>query len=356
MIDIDEVVFISPRITNSDGVGRHSISILKVLTDNKIKYNLVTVTKKSVIGRLQAFLHRIYLGNFFDLFFIFYVDILLLTKYRKLKSISPSVITGFSTSQMNFSSCHLHSLIVANQKWKLIDPRNFFYVVIEFLQYKFCKQAIFISRIQKAQFNKYYGKRVKKSHVVHPVLCSNNFPVDHVDKVVGSNIDGLLKKCLFIGYNFRLKGLLIAIKAISNLKGVELDVIGDDPKFNKGFIGGSVSFIGSLNFKDIPWNDYSFFIFPSFSDSYAFVIQEAVRNGLIPIVSSQVGASEVLIDAGYDIFVVDQGADMKGADIDLLACEYEKKMLKNMTKLALSPRSDNIYNHVKYGHCIVNLL
>ena len=356
-----EIVIICPRITNSDGIGRHTISLIDSFKKNNYKTHLITINEGSLASRIQNLLIKILMRNIFDFMFCIYVDWLLLIRYKKIKSVSSSVITGFLTDQTHFSSCHLHSLSMVGERWKLMDPRNLYYVLQEALQYKLCKQAIFISKQQQMQFERYYGKRNKAQKTIYPVLSDSNFPSKHTDKCFGENIKIYnSKKILFIGYNFRIKGLSIAIDAIKNSDFYELDIIGEDSKFNMKSIPKNVNFLGKKKFNEIAWNDYGFLIFPSHSDAYALVIQESLRNGLVPIASSQAGGSEVLIANEYTKdCVVSQNENQKNIkDLPNIYHQrlnyYRERILH--TKKENLPLSKTIYTHQKFSEYIIMTL
>jgi len=357
----EKVVIISPKISNSDGIGRYTISIRDALISKQITPEIITVPKDSFLSSVQEFFIKFYLRNIFDFFFTICVDILLLTKYKNYKSISSSVITGLRTDQTHFSSCHLHSLIMIGEKWKLIDPRNLYYVVQEAIQFRLCKQAIFISKQEMDQFFKYYGKRKRSCNVIYPVLSKSNFNVDHKDKIFGENLFHGSTKTLFIGYNFRMKGLDIAIDMLKNSSNIFLDIIGEDTRYSLQQKPNNVRFLGKKNFLDIKWDDYGFFIFPSHSDAYALVVQEALRNGLIPIVSSQAGASEVLKEFSYlEKCVVIQNGKMENIH-DLsrkykFSLDYFIEKISNCKTIDKLPKSQEIYNHAKFAEILLKKL
>lgn len=319
-----KILLICSKISNSDGIGRHALALSEQFRGMGCEVLFFTIAHDSFLDKCQNFFTKFYMRHLFDLAFMLVASCFRNVFYRSYLSVSPSVICAFSTNQIHFSSCHLHSLLVANEGWKLfLSPRNFFYVLVEYYQYKRCKQAIFISRQQRDQFRDYYGIRRHPSYVFPPVLNSINFPKRHTNQDFGCNFfDKKIRRFLFIGYNFRLKGLEIAQSSISNICG-ELDIVGNDPRYNPpDTTKGIHRFLGPKQFKDIVWSDYGFLIFPTHSDSYAFVIQEAVRNGLIPICSSQAGGSEVLSDLGFTDCVINQEPKVVPEKVSAIAMDY----------------------------------
>lgn len=355
---IKNIVLICPKITNSDGIGRHAISLIEGLSNKNINLKIITTKQDSFFYKVQEFCIKYYMRNIYDLFFCIFADFLLITKYRNFHSVSPSVITGLLTSQVHFSSCHIHCLKELNTLWKLLDPRNLSYVIQEYIQYKFCNKAIFISNLQKKQFQKYYGKRVGQSNVLHPVLSKKNFNKNFNDCTYGENYTKHQnKRILFLGYHFRLKGLGISIKTVNLLEDFKLDIIGEDSKFDidKYEINNNILFMGKKDFMSIDWSKYSFFIFPSKTDAYAFVVQEALRNGLIPIISSETGASEILLEYNLNNIV----KHLSNNNEDEIAEIYSKKILNIMNNFGEHPKdikAQKIFNHDSYIKEVIQLL
>ena len=355
------VLLICSKVTNSDGVGRLAISLRACFTDAGYSVELLTAEEKSIIGKVQTICRKYWMSHLFDIMFMIVSEILRVTFYRSYITVSPSVVCAFGTDQIHFSSCHLHSLLVANERWKLFfSPRNLSYVLIEYCQYKFCKHAIFISHQEKCQFEMYYGQRSRLATVIHPVLSEIAFKKGHVDQLFGSNFfEKKINRCLFIGYNFRIKGLSIAQMALRNTDYI-LDIIGQDKRYKNDCESTNESFLGSIIFDEIDWSSYGFFIFPSHSDAYAFVVQEAVRNGLIPICSSQAGASEVLYNSGLTECVIKQNTPVMPAEFPEIASSYAL-CLSRWNKLSQRPKNydvstSDIYSTADYSTRILGAL
>lgn len=357
-----KILLICSKISNSDGVGRHALALSEQFRGAGCEVSFLTIIHGSFLDKCQQFFSKFYMRHIFDLAFMLVSSCVSKVYYRSYLSVSPSVICAFGTNQIHFSSCHLHSLIVANERWKLyLSPRNLFYVIVEYYQYKRCKQAIFISRQQRDQFRDYYGIRRHPSYVFPPVLNSINFPKRHINQNFGRNFfDKKIRRFLFIGYNFRLKGLEIAQSSISSVCG-ELDIVGDDPRYKPSdTTRGIHRFLGSMQFKDIVWSDYGFLIFPTHSDSYAFVIQEAVRNGLIPICSSQAGGAEVLSDLGFADCVIGQEPKVVREKFSSIATDYSKAIYRWWAMDAKSEvfniNSSQIYDEELYTKNVLRAL
>ncbi len=357
-----KILLVCSKISNSDGIGRHALALSEQFRRAGFEVSHLTIKPGSYLDKVQQFCSRFFLRHIFDLGFMLVASCFTKLYYCSYRSVSPSVICGLGTNQIHFSSCHLHSLSVAGERWKLyFSPRNLFYVAAELYQYKRCKQAIFISRQQAEQFKDYYGHRKRPSFVLPPVLNSINFRADHSNQDFGYNFfNKKRKKFLFSGYNFRLKGLRIAQLAISNING-ELDIVGNDAKYKPLEVKNGIHrFLGPMKFSDINWSEYGFFIFPTHSDSYAFVIQEAVRNGLIPICSSQAGGSEVLADYGFSECVIEQKPKVMEIDFESIALEYSSAINRWLTmdqqSRTFNVSSSQIYNEDVYNKYLVDAL
>lgn len=346
------IAIICPKISRSDGIGRIANSIIDLLTARGITVKVLTVNPYGFWGRIQRFSYRYQLGFLFDLGFVFFSSVQLKTRYRDYKSIAPSHLCPISTDQIHFTSCNFHSLKVSGGLWKLfLSPSNLVYTFIEFILYKNCNQAIFISEQQFDQYKTYYGNRKKESKVIYPVLSDGCFPGLTHDYYFGENLFKKgCSKALFIGYDFRMKGLDIARKAAEHAN-LALDVVGVDGRYDKGSVLESERFLGAIEFPAIDWSGYGFLLFPSHSDAYALVVQEAFRNGLIPICSSQAGGSEVLVDVGLSDCVVSQPAKKDVSSEQFLSVLYSDCCLDYRNKGIFDSTdflSSKIYNQDEY--------
>ena len=123
---------------------------------------------------------------------------------------------------------------------------------------------------------------------------------------------------LFVGSQFRLKGLEFAIRALAEMKTeAHLLVVGHDSPAN-GFrklanelgVAERVHFLGAR--KDLPeiYPAADAFVFPSLYETFALVCLEAMASGL-PVVASRVGGIEdYLRDEENGLFIKREAHDI----------------------------------------------
>ncbi|KAF0132911.1 MAG: UDP-glucose:(heptosyl)LPS alpha-1 3-glucosyltransferase [Candidatus Saganbacteria bacterium] len=189
------------------------------------------------------------------------------------------------------------------------------------------KKIIAVSHYLKRQIIETYGVPAEDIIVVYNAINLEEYktPKDKIRLCIRSehNISEEEKVLFFAGYDFRLKGLDVVIKALGHLaqSNVKLIVVGRDREgqsimniFSKLAselnIGDKVSFVGSK--KNI--RDYYFasdiFVFPTQSDTFGMVELEAMASGLPLIVSSSQfnGGCEIMED-GRECFILKDHRD-----------------------------------------------
>ncbi len=162
---------------------------------------------------------------------------------------------------------------------------------------------------------------------------------------------------LFVGMNFEIKGLELVIKALGELKkgNIERDIKlvivgkGDQERYmrlaHELGIEREVRFAGER--KDIP----SFccaadaFLMPSIFDTFGIAVLEAMAAGIPPIISSNVGAKDLIRHR-------ENGFIVGGRDAIFEICAYLKLLItdrplrERMGRLALNTAEENTWEKV----------
>ena len=355
---MNSITIYVPTFDSDSGIGRHALTLKSMF--NKRGYDVFFFSfSGSWFENVYTVFVKLRLRPLVDTCFILCATIHDLCFPRRM-SIAPSQIGPLTCGQMHFSSCHLHSLLAMHEIWKLfISFTNFFYVLVELLQYKFTPNKVFLSDLQKAQFFKYYGTPRKyvmfnsDVAVLRPVLDSEILRSEKPFPSV-RDIENEALKIIFIGYNHRIKGLGIALKAVDLLakeRHVELHVYGSDKKFQRqsSHLSGRVFFHGNVPFTDVPFYKFQYLIFPTWSDSFAFVIQECTFHGVFAIMSSQAGCSEFFRLAHLDAQIVEQSD--KQCDEDFYASQYYRRVL-NAERKGLLNKFDTIFDFGSYSDAV----
>ncbi|MCX7816196.1 MAG: glycosyltransferase family 4 protein [Syntrophales bacterium] len=186
---------------------------------------------------------------------------------------------------------------------------------------------IAVSNLTKEYLLRRYPSASPHVSVVHPGIDpeevtgpgSKNLR-DHTRKKYGIPSD--LPIVLFVSMNFHIKGLDFLINALGKLRVLfpevkfHLVVVGRDNKgpyqrmaTNAG-IGSSVTFTGILTRKALNelYSSADLFVMPSRFDTFGIVVLEAMAKGLPVILSSKVGAKD-LIEENVNGFTIDDPAD-----------------------------------------------
>jgi UDP-glucose:(heptosyl)LPS alpha-1,3-glucosyltransferase len=124
--------------------------------------------------------------------------------------------------------------------------------------------------------------------------------------------DGRELRAMFVGHNFRLKGLRSAIDLVrSRRQGMTLAVAGADRPPASLPRAEGVRFLGNLPQSELAATlaASDVLLHPAYYDPFPRAVIEAMACGAVPIVSRQCGAAEILRN-GVDGFVVDSPAHL----------------------------------------------
>lgn len=152
-------------------------------------------------------------------------------------------------------------------------------------------------------------------------------------------------RATFIGQDFARKGLDVALRAVAQIDGLELHVVGkDEPAPYKQIaqqlgVADRVKWLGARS--DVPdiLAASDVFIFPTRHEPFGMVIVEAMLMGVPPVVSGVAGAAEVVRD-GIDGRVItgENAGDWASAIHDVLTHR------EGMSAACLSRRAELSYD------------
>jgi UDP-glucose:(heptosyl)LPS alpha-1,3-glucosyltransferase len=149
-------------------------------------------------------------------------------------------------------------------------------------------------------------------------------------------IDKNEKVLIFVGHEFKRKGLAYLIKALPDIE-VKVIVIGkenpDKYRLLAKDLGVSdkIIFAGAVSNAEDYYAASDIFVFPTMYEAFSLATLEAVASGL-PILATKVNGTEELIKDGYNGFFVKRDPQNIAEKIHLLI--EDSKLLKSMGKNA----------------------
>ena len=123
---------------------------------------------------------------------------------------------------------------------------------------------------------------------------------DKVDCPEGRTVKNNHIKVLFVGKEFRRKGLSFAIEVIGALRSAGIDATLDIYGVRADQVPRKLNLKGFTRFHGysdvIPWEDYDVLIHPASNEPFGMVVAEAIQKGLAVVASTQVGARDLFSD------------------------------------------------------------
>lgn len=160
-------------------------------------------------------------------------------------------------------------------------------------------------------------------------------------------------RALYAGSLITRKGVNYLLEAIAQAQqklgqDIQLLIAGEGPlradieaQAHQLGIAGNIHFLGFVQPTELPavYAAADVFVFPSLSDTFAFVIGEAVRCGLPVVGSKFAGASRMLIEPGENGFIVDptDRTAFSDAIVEVLSDE-EKRVRMGLKSRAIADR------------------
>ncbi len=220
----------------------------------------------------------------------------------------------------NNPNCKIIVIIADTSFWnkKLSISRKIFYKIY----LKHVDGFITVSNRIKKDVENYTKKPVI---VVRPFIV-NKYSLDR--KCFNKNI-------VFIGNDSKEKGFLYAVNAMKYLEDFDLYLVGSCcKKVDNSLVSNNIHKEGSVKSIKKYFQLNTYYIHPADFDPSPVVVWEAMHAGLIPIISKDVGQSEVLNGTLKSLVLTDVNPETiakRVKDIDKLS-EKEKKNIINKCK------------------------
>jgi len=204
-----------------------------------------------------------------------------------------------------------------------LDLANWSYALLERRQYLTGKRPLIIvnSEMVRAHFGYYYGIPPRDIRVVHSAIDPGRLGDDDrlrqraawrerwslaPDDVVG----------LFIGINYRLKGLEPLLRAVRHVKSGQFRLLiagaADYRRWqglaNRLGISSQVRFVGHVSPSRYCFFASDFLIHPTFYDPCSLVVLEA-QAAALPVITSRYNGAQELMTPPHDGYVVDKPHD-----------------------------------------------
>jgi UDP-glucose:(heptosyl)LPS alpha-1,3-glucosyltransferase len=216
------------------------------------------------------------------------------------------------------------------------------------------RRVVAISERVRQQLKQYYGVPDEKIVTIPNGINLSRFSPDNAKARTemrrSLGFDESTPLVLFVGSQFRLKGLEVAIRALAGMKTqAHLLVVGNDTPH--GFrhlakelgVAERVHFLGAR--KDLPeiYPAADVFVFPSLYETFALVCLEAMASGL-PVLAARVGGIEdYLRDEENGLFIKRDGQDIaQKLDRVLADAELRARFRSNGLKTAANYSWDKI--------------
>ena len=198
------------------------------------------------------------------------------------------------------------------------------------------------SQLSKTLIGKYYDYPQERIHVIYNGVDFDQFSADRYHR----ENDQL--QFLFVGQDFKRKGLDPVIRAVANLRAAGhdcvLQVIGrDDPTPYKQLatqlgISEFIRFQGPTKTIQDAYRSADLFVFPSLYDPFANVVLEALACGLPTLTTTTNGSSEILTE-GENGYVIEGATDHLVADLSDRMQRFCELSPEQRTQMRLSARA-----------------
>lgn len=216
------------------------------------------------------------------------------------------------------------------------------------------KHVIAVSQIIKEDILNHYAIDPSVIHVIYPGVAPIEMPMEMADKALKDirNKHGLTTEdtvIIFVGSEFKRKGLFSAIQALALLLGnTRLPVLphllvlgsGDPRKYRKQSerlgVSGNVHFVGLSQSVEQYYLASDIFLLPTLSEPFGMAALEAMAMGLPVIVSKKAGIGEILKHRHDALLLEDpvNAHEIKNAILSLSDRSYRLKLGRHAKKTA----------------------
>ncbi|MCS7245329.1 MAG: glycosyltransferase family 4 protein [candidate division WOR-3 bacterium] len=151
------------------------------------------------------------------------------------------------------------------------------------------------------------------------VVCGNSMSLNHARRLGGKNIvlnyttfniykfqydkehKGSFLNLVYVGRLIKMKRIFDILKAVENLDNYRLDIIGEGELYSKLRSYSekrklNVNFLNNVDYDQMPqiYKNYDALILSSESETFGYVVLEAIMSSVVPVVSAQVGAKDFI--------------------------------------------------------------
>jgi len=259
--------------------------------------------------------------------------------------------TATGVDAMRISGCVLEMIRIRwlqGERAFLLYPLNWYRVIVEKLRYssRRFKKGIAVSNKVKRDIVDWYNVPEQDITVIPNGVDIETFhPRNSAFKTEireRYNIPLDVSLFVFVGHNFRLKGLGPAIQALAKVSNAYLLVIGNGnvstfAKLAKKLkVEDKVVFVGPIG-KDLNkfYGASDVFLFPSSYEAFPLVSLEALASGL-PVLATRVGGVEDYLVDGYNGFFIEREPSDIANKIQLILSDnaLKRKLGENARKTA----------------------
>ena len=224
-----------------------------------------------------------------------------------------------------------------------INPRNRTILKIEraIMNPENTRIIVTNSQLSKTLIGKYYQYPQERIHVIYNGVDHEQF-TPAPDYREGSQI-----KLLFVGQDFKRKGLAAVIRAftMARKKGHDctLRVIGSDKPGPYRELAGKLGVVDHIEFEgptreiQRAYQTSDLFVFPSLYDPFANVVLESLACGLPALTTTTNGSSEI-IEEGENGYIVEGATDHLASDLADRVIKFLELTPGNRQKMRLASR------------------
>ena len=316
------ITFIKYHLNRAGGLEKYSLKILDYFLEKGFKITLITTTSNSELQKIKSINYICYKSNNFFKF----LNILNFDKFcfKWIKKNRPYIVFA-----LDRTSYHSHTRLGGGVHKAYINRKKLFHSPIKTFFSKINPLQILLLRIEKKAFKNSFLKKVivnsnmvkneviehyninpKKIEVLHNAVeylafekPFNNWEREKKKFIEKLNLNDTAFHFVFIGNDYKRKGLFQLLKALTNLKNenFHLSILGKDKNIKKykkyvkrQNFHSKVSFFGRRDDAIKFYQLADCLVIPSFYDPFANVSIEALAMGVKVLTSKYNGASEII--------------------------------------------------------------